>query len=453
MESPSELHRPQFHFTAKENWINDPNGLVWQAGRWHLFFQRNPESNVWGNMTWGHAVSDDLLHWEQLEDALHPDSLGTMFSGSAVIDRRNSAGFGDDTMLIFYTAAGEFVDPSAKHTQCLAYSLDGGNTLKKFDANPVIPWMEGANRDTKVVWHPQSDSWIMALYLKDDRYCLLRSPDAKNWERFQDITLPGVTECPDFFQLEDDEGVFYWIFWGADGKYLLGTFDGDHFDPITDAIVCEQGKNGYAAQTWSNAPDGRCIQISWMAGGKYPDMPFNQQLSIPVELELAGTGANARLTRRPIKELDSLRGRKETIDCIVVSRGKSYEMDLVGKCFDVSFELEAGDAKVVYLTVRGEWFKIDWESFELSAFSGGATKSSQPNNPTVFLPRGQRMSFRFIIDTCSIEVFVNGGVVSASFCFLADGYEYPLVFNCYEGSQKIKNIECYELLSSLVAHE
>ena len=146
----------------------------------------------------------------------------------------------------------------------------------------------------------------MALYLADNRYCLLRSNNARQWTRFQDITLEGVSECPDFFPMTDEVGQERWIFWGALGRYLVGRFDGEAFVPETEATVCEYGAHGYAAQTWSNVPDGRTLQISWMAGGLFPEMPFNQQLSIPVELTLTGSGSDVALARNPVRELTSV---------------------------------------------------------------------------------------------------------------------------------------------------
>ena len=208
----AELHRPQFHFTAKQNWLNDPNGLVYCDGVWHLFFQHNPNAPIWGDMTWGHAVSRDLLHWEQLEHALHPDAMGTMFSGSAVVDHDDTAGFGAGTLLAFYTAAGAAVKPARPFTQCLAYSLDKGRHWTKFVDNPVVDWIEGDNRDPKVIWHSASQQWIMALYLADDRYALLASKNARQWQKIQELALPGDTECPDMFSLCDESGAERWIF-------------------------------------------------------------------------------------------------------------------------------------------------------------------------------------------------------------------------------------------------
>ena len=299
MSSYSELHRPQFHFSAKKNWINDPNGLVYHDGIWHLFFQHNIEAPTWGPMWWGHAVSNDLLHWRQLDHALHPDEMGSMFSGSAVIDHHNAAGFGKDAMLLFYTAAGSHATPARPFVQCLAFSVDGGQTFNKYEHNPIVDWMQADNRDPKVVWDAASQKWVMALYLEDERYCLLSSSDLKEWSHLQDIVLPGTYECPDFFPLVDEDGVNRWVFSGAGSGYLVGQFDGNKFVAETELSHYDGGPNNYAAQTWSNAPDGRCVQISWMAGGLYPEMPFNQQLSIPVELCLLGTGSNARLARRP----------------------------------------------------------------------------------------------------------------------------------------------------------
>jgi sucrose-6-phosphate hydrolase SacC (GH32 family) len=446
----AELHRPQFHFTAKQNWLNDPNGLVYCDGVWHLFFQHNPNAPIWGDMTWGHAVSRDLLHWEQLEHALHPDAMGSMFSGSAVVDHDDTAGFGAGTLLAFYTAAGAAVKPARPFTQCLAYSLDKGRHWTKFVDNPVVDWIEGDNRDPKVIWHSASQQWIMALYLADDRYALLASKNARQWQKIQELALPGDTECPDMFSLCDESGAERWIFWSASGRYLLGTFDGAKFSSETEMQVCERGFNGYAAQTWSNAPDGRCVQISWMAGGLYPEMPFNQQLSIPVELKLKGAGAETVLTRQPVTEFHALRGRAVTLENIRISPGEPFIADTRAKLFDVSFKVSRGSSKALYLMVRGQVLAFDWATGCVKFEKGrphklGLVEESVDLRSSV--ASDARLSVRLIVDVTSLEIFVNDGETSASFCYLPDGHVDPLIFYGSGDEQTLEQFELYELKS------
>ena len=441
-----ELHRPQFHFSPRENWTNDPNGLVYQDGVWHLFFQHNPEATVWGNMTWGHAVSDDLMHWRQLEHALYPDEHGTMFSGSAVVDHDNTAGFGKGALLAFYTAAGSHAQPKRPFIQCLAYSVDNGKQWTKYDGNPIIEWFEGDNRDPKVVWHAPTRRWIMALYLAGDRYCLLRSADAKTWTKFQDLTLEGCTECPDFFPLTDESGTERWVFWGANGTYRVGGFDGRQFAPETGLLTCERGTNGYAAQTWSDAPDGRIVQISWMAGGLYPEMPFNQQLSIPVELTLAGSGEDVTLVRRPVRELDSLHQRTSNVDRQAITRGNPLLADTDAKLLDVSFTVVRQAAKTLHVVIRGQPMILDWSSRALRFRNSGSNKVV-PDRPQAPLPDDPSLSVRLLVDKTSVEVFINQGRISASYCFLPGAYIHPLVLESYHDEQVIEGFELHEMSS------
>ena len=431
-----EVHRPQFHFSAKENWINDPNGLVYCDGTWHLFFQHNPESNIWGNMTWGHAISHDLIQWEQVEHALYPDEHGTMFSGSAVIDHNNTAGFGKGAMLLFYTAAGDCVAPERPYTQCLAHSSDNGRTITKYEGNPIIGNFTKGNRDPKVIWHEGSGRWIMALYLIDNEYCLLRSKDCKNWERFQDLTLPGVTECPDFFPLTDESGSLRWLFWGAKGKYLIGSFDGNEFIADTETLTSECGSNGYAAQTWSDAPDGRIVQVSWMNKGLYPEMPFNHQMSIPVELSLIGSGNNARLTRWPVKEFESLRKKTSTLNAQQILGWKNpLVIGIQSDLMELSLDAVRRDSGRLHMAIRGQAVIIDWDKSELG-FQGH----------TVALPNSQIIEILMLIDKASLEVFINKGVVSASFPFLPGAYLNRLELYS-DGEQQVKRISVHELNS------
>ena len=435
MTDYNELHRPQFHFTAKENWINDPNGLVYCDGVWHMFFQHNPESTIWGNMTWGHAVSDDLLHWKQLEHALYPDEHGTMFSGSAVIDHDNTAGFGAGAMLLFYTAAGNYATPERPYTQCLAYSTDNGKTIHKYEDNPIIGNFDKGNRDPKVIWHEGSQQWIMALYLIDNEYCLLRSADAKSWERFQDLTLPGVTECPDFFPLEDDNGNERWIFWGAKGKYLVGSFDGNEFVPETEALTSEYGTNGYAAQTWSDTPDGRRIQLSWMQGGLFPEMPFNLQMSIPVELSLVGSGSNVTMKRWPVSEFTSLQKQTTNPGMQNVTGRKPLTIETEAKLLDVTFSATRREEGVLYTSIRGQSMVLDWKANELRF-----------KDHTIALDNSAAPEFRLLIDKASVEIFINGGMITGSFSFLPGAYEHPLVMHS-DADQSVDIREVHELSS------
>ena len=446
MDLYRELHRPQFHFSPREKWINDPNGLVYRDGVWHLFFQHNPEALVWGNATWGHAVSDDLMHWRQLEHALYPDEHGDMFSGSAVVDPDNTAGFGKGALLAFYTAAGSYAEPKRPFTQCLAYSVDNGKQWTKYDGNPIVEWFEGDNRDPKVVWHAPTRRWIMALYLADNRYCLLRSADAKTWTRFQDLVLKGCTECPDFFPMNDESGTERWVFWGAKGTYRVGSFDGLQFTPETDVLTCEQGTNGYAAQTWSDAPDDRRIQISWMLGGLYPEMPFNQQLSIPVELALAGSGDDVTLVRWPVRELDLLHRRTVSTDRQIIAPGRPLVADTDAKLLDVSFTVRKQDANTLHVLIRGQRMVLDWSSRKLR-FRPSGTHSLVPDGRLVTLPDDPSLSVRLLVDKTSVEVFINQGRISASYCFLPGAYIHPLVFESYHDEQVIEGFELHEMSS------
>ncbi|MBF68691.1 MAG: 2,6-beta-D-fructofuranosidase [Gammaproteobacteria bacterium] len=445
-ETYRELHRPQFHFSARKNWINDPNGLVFQDGTWHLYFQHNPKSTVWGNMTWGHAVSDDLIHWKQLDHAMYPDEHGTMFSGSAVIDHENTAGFGAGAIVFLYTAAGRHVDPTREFTQCLAWSTDNGMTLTKYEGNPVLEWIEGDNRDPKVSWHEASGKWIMPLYLADDRYSLYGSKDLKSWSHLQDLRLEGDRECPDFFPLKDESGEERWVFWGANGFYQVGRFDGTEFMAETPVLACENGRNGYAAQTWSNVPDGRCIQISWMAGGHFPEMPFNHQMSIPVTLELVGSGRDVLLRRWPVREVKSLRVREVRLASTTIEPGSPIVPDTAAKLMDVSFTVKRGDRQALIVNIRGQALTFNWDKNEMR-FAAGQAPGMVKGRKSTQLPDGDLLDVRLLIDRTSVEVFLNGGEVSASYCFLPSAYEHPLLLQSWRGNSELEQLELFELRS------
>jgi sucrose-6-phosphate hydrolase SacC (GH32 family) len=447
MTSPlyHETHRPQFHFTPARNWTNDPNGLVFYAGEWHLFFQHNPHGIKWGNMTWGHAVSPDLVHWTQLPNALEPDALGTIFSGSAVVDWANTAGMqtgAEPPLIAIYTSAGSEVKPPVPFTQSIASSNDRGRTWTKFAGNPVLGHIVGANRDPKVIWHAPSSQWVMALYLDGNDYALFGSPNLRDWTRLCDVAMPGISECPDFFPLpvDGDATRTLWVFWGAAGCYLLGAFDGRTFAPETDVLRAEWGANGYAAQTWSDVPasDGRRIQIAWMAGGKYPAMPFNQQFTFPVELTLRSTSQGVRLYRQPVRERELLRQRTQRWEQVTLQPGANLIPQTDCELFEVCAEIDPCEAQAVGLLVRGHDLCYDLSTGELSALDKRAAVALE----------GGRLRLQALIDRTSLEVFAQDGLVSMSSCFLPEAADWNLEFYTRGGAARLVTLEVHELASA-----
>src|SRR5579872_681877 len=231
-----ERYRPQFHFSVDKGWLNDPNGLVFFDGEYHLFFQFRPDALVQSPvMSWGHAVSADLVHWKQLPIALKPDEHdGWIWSGSAVVDWQNTSEFGvggRPPLVAMYTAA---KDPFA---QAIAYSNDRGRTWTKFSGNPVLPHLANSNRDPHVIWYEPTKRWIVVLFkYVDSTFCLFSSPDLKQWTHLQDLQMSGCGECPDFFPLalDGDKSNMKWIFTAANGQYLVGTFDGQKYSPTQE---------------------------------------------------------------------------------------------------------------------------------------------------------------------------------------------------------------------------
>ncbi|MBT3192398.1 MAG: glycoside hydrolase family 32 protein, partial [Verrucomicrobia bacterium] len=353
----NQKHRPQFHFTSRKNWLNDPNGMVYYDGEYHLFFQHNPQGNKWGNMTWGHAVSKDMVHWEQLPHVILPYGGGTIFSGTAAVDHNNTLGKqkGDiKTLIACFTLA------KKPFYQALAYSTDKGRTFELLNEGKAIVPNQGfdlAERDPKLFWHPApsktsgvaeampgqaaetsepSGKWVMILWVKkaitakdkrgrraerfkDQPICsgkvrFFTSDNLTDWEVASDFDRNWAFECMDFVHLPVDGNPdnMKWLLYDASFDYEIGEFDGTSFTTDKKVGLGDFGRNYYAAQTFNNSPDGRTVVIGWMRGSNFDKvgMPFNQQMSFPTTMELRTTPDGIKLFRWPIKEIESLYTKK-----------------------------------------------------------------------------------------------------------------------------------------------
>lgn len=397
-----ETNRPQIHFTSKRGWINDPNGLLYANGEYHLYFQHNPYEREWGNMHWGHAVSRDLVHWEELPIALYPDTLGTMFSGSAVMDYHNTAGFNRDgktALVAIYTA-----DGTHGQTQCIAYSLDHGRTFNKYHANPVIDsgkeWDSRDTRDPKVFWHKPSRHWVMVLNERDG-HSIYTSSDLKSWQYQSHIQ--GFWECPELFELPVDGKAdnTRWVMYGASGTYMIGSFDGKQFTPEAGKFYFQKG-NIYAAQTITDAPDGRRIQIGW-GTVHHEGMPFKGIMTIPVELTLRTTPQGIRLFSHPVKEFDILK-----TNTIRHTNLTADEANKLLKTFPTNEPLylkctiEAHEATGIGLNINGR----NLLGYDLNH----NTVNGIPYSPADFTSK--QINVELYIDRTTAEAFIDQGALS-----------------------------------------
>lgn len=429
-----EKHRPGFHFTSRRGWLNDPNGLVYHQGEWHLYYQHNPYGWNWGNMHWGHAVSRDLLHWEELPIAVYPRRFGDWaFSGSAVVDAANTSGFktgAEDVLVAAYTSTGR--------GECILYSNDRGRTWTEFEGNPVV---KHGGRDPKLLWHAPTKRWVMAVYNEDEkkrRIAFHSSPDLKTWT-FHSF-IDGYYECPDLFELPvtGDPAKSRWVLYGADGKYALGAFDGRTFIPDGDKHTLWYG-NFYAAQTYSDAPGGRRVQIGWAQGVAFPGMPFNQQMNVPVELSLRNTDEGPRLFAWPVRELDGLRGPVRTWKDLALKPGANPLPEIEMELADLSAELRLGEARRLGFIVRGVPVVVDVAKGQLSC--NGKTAPLGLSGGTIRL--------RILVDRGSIEVFSGDGRTVLSAATLPPPADRSLRAFAEGGEAQIVSLELAELSSTL----
>ena len=485
-ETFQELYRPQFHFTPPAQWMNDPNGMVFFEGEYHLFYQHYPDSNVWGPMHWGHAISEDMVHWEHLPIALYPDELGYIFSGSAVVDWNNTSGFGDGeniplvAIYTYHDNTGESSGAVDFQTQGIAYSLDKGRSWEKYEGNPVIP-NPGIKdfRDPKVIWHEASQKWVMILAVKD-RIHLYHSPDLINWTFASEFgknlgTHGGVWECPDLFELSVKGGEgSKWVMLvsinpggpngGSATQYFVGEFDGEVFtmdegfvkEGAEEAVWMEYGRDNYAGVTWSDIPkeDGRRILLGWMSNWQYaqkvPTYVWRSAMTIPRELELHSTEAGNRLFSVPVKELDTLRAssvrnNEESLSgSLMLSNGGHPLMEV-----EVSFELQEGEEVEVGIMLTndmGDVYKIGLNQKENTFFSdrteAGKTDFSDAFASEVHLaPRlssSNQVSMRLFLDVSSAELFADGGGTVLTDLFFPNSDFQEIRLYCKGG--EVKNV-------------
>lgn len=403
-----EQRRGQFHFSPRYGWTNDPNGLVYYNGEYHLFFQHNPYGVNWGNMHWGHAVSKDLIHWTEIGEALYPDAYGTMFSGGAVVDAKNTSGLGSASnppLVLFYTAA------EKSWAQGLAYTTDG-RSFKKLP-EPILPKITDGNRDPKIIWYEPSKSWIMVVYVEEagEQHTMqfFTSKDMKSWT-FASKVKGGkgsdryLFECPEFFELPVDggqKGEKKWVLTGANSQYAVGTFDGTVFHAEEERMFSQQGRDYYAAQTFSNEPENRRVEIGWWrTHTNQGASSFNQSMSIPMELSLKQTKRGIRLVRKPFAALTSLRAdEKNIVNQMLSAKAANPFHQFTAELAEIKLRIKPNDAKTVTINVRGLAIQYQIAEEELVI-----------DNVRTHLPLvNGELEFTIYVDRTGVELFANGG--------------------------------------------
>ncbi len=418
-----EKHRPQFHFTSRRGWLNDPNGLVFSDGEYHLFYQHNPYGWDWGNMHWGHAVSPDLVHWKELPIAIYPRHFGDWcFSGSAVVDGKQLAAA--------YTSTGR--------GECIAFSTDKGRTWREYEGNPVV---KHNGRDPRLLWHEPTKKWVMAVYDESEGkkwIAFHTSPDLKQWT-FQS-RIEGFYECPDLFEapVEGSDGAKKWVLYSGDAQYVVGDFDGKVFTPDRPGKQQLWHGNFYAAQTYSNAPDGRRIQIGWASGAAFPGMPFNQQMAFPCRLTLHKTADGVRMFAEPVKEIETLHAKKHEVGERMLKPGENPLADVHGDLFDVRTEFDPADAKTFGFSVRGVPVVYDVEKQEISCKDVKAPLKREDG----------KVRLRLLVDRGSIELFGNDGRVALSVGVFPADDDHSLEVFSRGGGVRLRSLEAFELKSA-----
>ena len=402
-----ETNRPQIHFSSRRGWNNDPNGLVYYDSEYHLFYQHNPYETHWGNMHWGHAVSKDLLHWEELGEVLYPDELGAMFSGTAAIDHKNTAGFqtGDKPALVAaYTAHKDLGEgKGALETQCIAYSNDGGRTFTKYEGNPVIDskakWNSSNTRDPKIFWYEPTQKWVMVLFEKDG-HSFYNSDDFKEWTYQSHIV--GFWECPELFELpiDGDKNNTKWVIYGASGTYMVGDFDGTKFTPTSGKHQYVQGQL-YAAQTYNNIPaaDGRRIQLGWGQDMWHKGMPFSQLMLFPTELTLRTTINGVRLFNEPIKEIEQLHKKSYSWKNLTTQGANENLKTIDGDIFHIKMKVTINDGTRFNFLYHGNSiveYDMNFNTLNDAFYENGDAGS-------------RSIGLEILIDRTSVEIFADGG--------------------------------------------
>lgn len=427
-----ERYRPQIHFTPRRGWNNDPNGLVYASGVWHMFFQHNPFGTQWGNMHWGHAVSRDLVHWEELDEALYQRSLQDMaFSGGGLVDENNTAGFQTGTqppLVVAFTSTGR--------GECLAYSNDGGQTLVEWEGNPFLAH---AGRDPKILWHPGAQKWVLIVYeeMEDGErgYAFYDSPNLKTWERHS--FLPGYYECPELFRLpiDGDPAQERWVIHGclwekSLSTCLIGDFDGRVFAAEEENFTAHYGPRFYASQVFGNAPGGRVIMVGWLQGAAYPEMPFSQGMTVPLELSLRRTSLGTRLCFQPVRELESLRLETTGAAQLSIADANRLLSGADSELLDLELRVPAGSAFT--LDLRGYPVVYDPEKRAVS-FAGRAAPVPVD---------GDTLDLRVLVDRSVSEVFAARGAAAFAEMTLFADLNRPLKL---EGEGLVESLKVHRL--------
>ena len=472
----TEKFRPAYHHTPAYGWMNDPNGMFYKDGVYHLYFQYNPYGSMWGNMHWGHSTSTDLINWKNEGVAIAPDAIGTIFSGSCVVDHNNTSGFGKGAVVAFYTSAKQTPWGDCQ-TQSMAYSLDNGKTFIKYENNPILTSSEKDFRDPKVFWYAPKEHWVMMLAVGQHME-IYSSKNLKDWKKESNFgegqgCHGGVWECPDLIELpiegtKDKKWVLICNinpggpFGGSATQYFVGDFDGTTFtnNYPEETKWMDFGKDHYATVTWNNIPDGRCIAIGWMSNWQYannvPTKQYRSANTIARDLILFKENGNIFLKSEPCKEMIAARkggrlvksinvAKTETISLSPQSDNGAYEMELSinpGKSKKVSFALLNGSGDKVQMI-----YDVVKNTFAMDRNNSGEIYFSKDFPAVTEMPVGKskELKLRLFVDKSSIEAFVdNGKFVMTNCVFPSEPYNM-IVFENDGNRYKINNMNIYKI--------
>lgn len=470
-----EMFRPVYHHTPVYGWMNDPNGMFYKDGVYHLYFQYNPYGSVWGNMHWGHSTSTDLMHWNFEGCAIVPDAWGAIFSGSCVVDHNNTAGFGKDAVIAFYTSA-KASPWGDVQSQSMAYSLDNGKTFTKYEGNPILTSSERDFRDPKVFWYAPGKHWVMMLAVGQHME-IYSSANLKEWKKESEFGAMqgahgGVWECPDLVEIPvEGTREKKWVlicnlnpggpFGGSAAQYFVGSFDGKKFvnESPTQTKWMDWGKDNYATVTWNNAPDGRCIALGWMSNWQYannvPTHQYRSANTLARDLSLYRLGTELYLKSTPSKETKKARGEKVSISSFKVS-GK-HEVTLFNDgqgAYEIEMVIQnAGASKIglALLNEKGEkvdmYYDLNRKQFVMDRSESGIVDFSRDFPAVTVAPvnADKELTLRLFVDCSSVEAFgEDGKFVMTNLVFPSVPYG-KMSFEADKNGYVVKSLNVYKL--------